>query len=128
MQKILKYSCSKTEKQSLGNHIKPEVVPSSSSLSALIFKCFIYFLSSFRRLSGYEVMKRPVDKNKQMKESRNKLVTNYFYFLLMEQDTSVAGVYSMCQQSLIDFFIYEFLELQDGALILNRKPNQRISS
>lgn len=56
-------------------------------------------------------MKRPVDKNKQMKESRNKLVTNYFYFLLMEQDTSVAGVYSMCQQSLIDFFIYEFLEL-----------------
>lgn len=72
-------------------------------------------------------MKRPVDKNKQMKESRNKLVTNYFYFLLMEQDTSVAGVYSMCQQSLIDFFIYEFLELQDGSLILNRKPNQRIS-
>lgn len=73
-------------------------------------------------------MKWAVDENKQMKESRNKLVTNYFYFLLMEQDTSVAGVYSMCQQSLIDFFIYEFLELQDGSLILNRKANQRISS
>lgn len=56
-------------------------------------------------------MKRPVDKNKQMKENRNKLVTNYFYLLLMERDTSVAGVYSMCQQSPIDFFIYEFLEL-----------------
>lgn len=56
-------------------------------------------------------MKRSVDKNKQMKESRNKLVTNYFYFLLMEHDTSDAGVYSTCQQSLMDFFIYEFLEL-----------------
>lgn len=73
-------------------------------------------------------MKRSVDKNKQMKESRYKLVTNYFYFLLMEHDTSDAGVYSMCQQSLIDFFIYEFLVLQDGSLILNREPNQRISS
>jgi len=73
-------------------------------------------------------MKRPVDKNKQMKERRNKLVTNYFYFLLMEQDTSVAGVYSTCQLSLMDFFIYEFLELQDGSLTLNRKPSQRIRS
>lgn len=71
-------------------------------------------------------MKRPVDKNKQMKESRNKLVTHYFYFLLMEQDTSVAGVYSMCQQSLIDLFISFSSCRMD--LIQNRKPNHRINS
>jgi len=69
-------------------------------------------------------MKRPVDKNKQMKESRNKLVTHYFYFLVMEQDTSVAGVYSMCQQSLEDFFIYEFLS-SAGGWISNSKQEAK---
>jgi len=42
----------------------------------------------------------------------------------MEQDTSVAGVYSMCQQSLEDFFIYEFLS-SAGGWISNSKQEAK---
>lgn len=42
----------------------------------------------------------------------------------MEQDTSVAGVYSMCQQSLEDFFIYEFLS-SAGEWISNSKQEAK---